>query len=24
MSVALGHQHGVYTSEPQLNFEVVK
>ena len=24
MAVAIGNQHGVYTSEPQLNFEVVK
>ena len=24
LAVAIGNQHGVYTSEPQLNFEVVK
>ncbi len=24
LAVAIGNQHGVYTSEPKLNFEVVK
>lgn len=24
LAVAIGNQHGVYTSEPKLNFDVVK